>query len=82
LPRTRNLPLSMFEYKERRFRKPRRRFCLCGRLQKYAALAELTRSWPLASRVAIDNTDPAARFLDKTVMLGLDGGLRPQKVIE
>jgi hypothetical protein len=36
----------------------------------------------LASRVAIDNTDPAARFLDKTVMLGLDGGLRPQKVIE
>ncbi|MET4422343.1 hypothetical protein, partial [Bradyrhizobium sp. RT3a] len=46
------------------------------------AYAELTRSWPLASRVAIDNTDPAARFLDKTVMLGLDGGLRPQKVIE
>ncbi|MET4214803.1 hypothetical protein, partial [Bradyrhizobium sp. LA2.1] len=25
---------------------------------------------PLASRVAIDNTDPEARFLDKTVMLG------------
>ncbi|CUU21263.1 hypothetical protein CDS [Bradyrhizobium sp.] len=24
----------------------------------------------MASRVAIDNTDPAARFLDKTVMLG------------
>lgn len=43
---------------------------MCGRLQKYAALAELTRSWPLASRVAIDNTDPEARFLDKTVMLG------------